>query len=341
MNERLLNALKGQNFDGSPPIWLMRQAGRYMAEYRALRANHSFLEMCHRPDLIVEVTQLPVNVFDFDAAILFSDILLILESFGVGLRFDEGAGPLIEQPLQTAQDVLNLKAADLSLHLSPVLEAISCLRQELKVPLIGFCGAPFTVASYLIEGRTSRDFKKTKRWMLRDPASFHCLLHKLAVSTIDYLKMQIKAGVQAVQLFDSWASVLAPHQFREFSLRYMSMIVQELQPLQVPIILFCRGSSAFAELLAEAQPAAISLDWNGDIARIRQKLPRSIALQGNLDPDVLYAPLDHVRKEASHMLQSMQGDPAYIFNLGHGIAPDTPVDAVKILVETVKCNAVV
>lgn len=337
MNEKLIRALKGKNSEG-PPIWLMRQAGRYMPEYRAIRGKHSFLEMCRNRELITQITKLPIEVFDFDAAIIFSDILLILETFGVGLRFEEGLGPILEKPIHTPLDIAHLQARDLDQHIQPTLEAISILRKELKVPLIGFCGAPFTVASYLIEGKTSRDLKKTKQWMMREPDSFHKLLQILTSLSIQYLKKQIEAGAQAIQIFDSWASVLSTSQFHTYSLAYMQKIMDALAPTTVPVILFCRGSSVFAEQLASISPAGISLDWNGDIGLIRQKIPQSVALQGNLDPDILYAKPSTIKQEVQCMLNKMRQDPAYIFNLGHGISPDTPTDAVKLLVDIVKNN---
>ncbi|MBA3817228.1 MAG: uroporphyrinogen decarboxylase [Parachlamydiaceae bacterium] len=334
MNQLLLQALKCRN-QGRAPVWLMRQAGRYMPEYRALRTKYSFLEMCHNPELVAEVTLLPIRSFGMDAAILFSDILVIPEALQVGLRFDDGVGPIIERPLNTAADVDALPAVNMREALNYVAEGIALLRPQLDVPLLGFCGAPFTVASYMIEGKSSRDLRKTKEWMLRDPISFHKLLDRLADDAIDYLLMQADAGVQAVQVFDSWAGVLAPGQFREFSLAYLEKIVRKVES-RVPVIVFCRGSSIFAPELAEIQPSAISLDWHCHPSKVRQALPQNIALQGNLDPDILYAPLPVIRKEVTNLLKSMQGDPGYIFNLGHGITPGVPVEAVRELVDCVK-----
>lgn len=335
MRSLLTDALHSRN-SGRPPVWLMRQAGRYMPQYRKIRANHSFLEMCHNPELAAAVTLLPINAFDMDAAILFSDILVVLEALEVGLHFEEGIGPVIERPLSCAEEIDRLPNPNMAEALSYVGEAIKILKPNLKVPLLGFCGAPFTVASYLIEGKSSRDLKKTKQWMLRDPEGFHRLLSLIARHTIDYLRMQVKAGVSAIQIFDSWAHVLAHEQFKEFSLAYMEQIVNALKSSGVPIILFCRGSSVFAPLLASLSPAGISLDWNSNIATIRSQIPTGITLQGNLDPDILYGPLYLIQKEVKRMLKSMKGDPAYIFNLGHGISPDISMDAVKTLVETVQ-----
>jgi len=334
-NDRLLKALSCQN-TGRPPVWLMRQAGRYMPEYRALRAKYSFLDMCHQPELVVEITQLPLTVFGMDAAILFSDILVIPEALGLGLRFEDQVGPILERPLKTPADIAALPVLDVSDSLSYVAQSIRLLKERLEVPLLGFAGAPFTIASYMIEGGSSPALKKTKQWMLRDPVSFHRLLEKIADDTIAYLNLQIDAGVDAVQLFDSWAHVLGHVQFREFSLAYLKRIVEGLKPRNVPVILFCRGASVFAKQLAEAAPAGISLDWNTDITQMRLTIPQSIALQGNIDPDLLYAPKEVIQKELDRLITGMKGDKGFILNLGHGIHPDTPVDAVKYLIDAVK-----
>lgn len=332
MDALFLQALKCKN-TGRPPIWLMRQAGRYMPEYRALRAKYSFLEMCHQPELAAQTTLLPIQVFGMDAAILFSDILVIAEALGVGLRFEEHAGPIIERPLTNDQDVANLVEPKISESLKYVADAIRFVKPQLNIPLIGFCGAPFTLASYMIEGKSSRDFKKTKQWMLRNPQGFHKLLELITKCLIQYLKMQIAAGVDAIQIFDSWAHVLAGQQFREFSLLYSQKIIQALN---FPILLFCRGSSIFGEQMAKVRPAGISLDWQCDIGAMRRNIPSHIALQGNLDPDILYAPHQVIIKEAEHILNQMKGDKGFIFNLGHGMHPDIPVDAVKTLIDYVK-----
>ncbi len=337
MNDLLLQALQGRNA-GRPPIWLMRQAGRYMPEYRALRAKHSFLEMCRNPELAVEITQLPVRVFEMDAAILFSDILVVAEALGVGLRFEDKLGPIIERPLRNAQDVDQLPQVEVSEKLDYVGQAVRQLRTCLKAPLIGFCGAPFTVASYMIEGGSSRDLKRTKQWMLRDPASFHRLLSKIADCTIAYLRLQIESGIQAIQIFDSWAHFLGHMQFREFSLAYLEKLLQGVHASKIPVVLYCRGSSVFAQQMAALNPAAISLDWQVDITQLRQTIPATVALQGNLDPDILYAEPFVIRQEATRILRGMRRDKGYIFNLGHGVHPDTPTDAVKILVECVKSS---
>lgn len=289
MNDTFLQAIHCRNTSG-PPVWLMRQAGRHLASYRALRHRYSFLEMCHEPDLIAQVTLLPIEAYDMDAAILFSDILVVAEAMGVGLRFEDQVGPIIERPILTRQDIERLPPPDMS-KLQYVAQGIRQLKKQLQVPLIGFCGAPFTVASYMIEGKSSRDLKKTKRWMLRDPEGFHALLKKIVEWSSAYLQLQIEAGVQAIQIFDSWANVLSHHSFREFSLAYLDDLLNCIRHTATPAILFCRGSSVFAPQLAELQPSCIGLDWNCHMSDMRRVIDRSIALQGNLDPDILYAPL--------------------------------------------------
>lgn len=334
MDRLLLNALACKN-EKRPPVWLMRQAGRYLPEYRAIRARHSFLEMCHHPELIAEITLQPIKRFGFDAAILFSDILMIPEVLKMGLRFEEGIGPIIDHPVRDYEGVKKLSHPDLSQELSFMSEGIKILKKELNVPLLGFCGAPFTVASYMIEGGASKDLRKTKTWMVREPEGFHLLLNKIADLTVDYLNMQILAGVDAVQIFDSWAFVLAHHQFREFSHSYIQKIKQGLIK-DIPFIIFCKGSSVFAPEFVEMSPQAISIDWNADLSKLRQKIPSTIALQGNLDPDILYGSKAFVRQEVLRILKGMEGDQGFIFNLGHGIHPDIPLESVYTLVETVK-----
>ena len=307
-----------------------------MPQYREIRADYSFLEMCHNPEIAAEVTLLPVRYFGMDAAILFSDILVIPEALGVGLRFEEGAGPIIERPIRTISDIESLPMPNIPEALNYVAQTIKLLKSELTVPLIGFCGAPFTVASYMLEGGSSPNLKKTKQWMLREPQSFHKLLSHICECTIDYLNMQIDAGAQVLQIFDSWAGHLGHAQFREFSLAYLEKILYGLKNPDVPIIIFCRGSSVFASQIAEIAPTGISIDWNADIAHVRSIVPSSIALQGNLDPDILYAPHNVILREAKKILHGMKNDPGFIFNLGHGIHPDIPVDAVSALVDCVQ-----
>lgn len=332
MDRRFLDALQCRN-EGRAPVWLMRQAGRYLPEYRALRAKHSFEELSHIPELIAQATCTPFARFPFDAAILFSDILLITEAIGKTFHFHEQKGPVLDTPLRDAGDVDKLPSADLN-ALSAVLEGIHLLIPVLKIPLIGFCGGPFTVASYLIEGSSSRDLRKTKKWLYQDPESFHRLLNRLTEMQITYLKMQIAAGVSAVQVFDSWAYFLPEREFNSFVLPYLSRIVREIE-VHVPVILFCRGSSLFAKALATAKPACISVDFSRHLADVRQDVGPNIALQGNLDPDLLASSPAQTALCARELLKSMRGDKGYIFNLGHGVLPETPLESVERLLEAV------
>lgn len=334
MDDRFLQALHCRNHS-RPPVWIMRQAGRHMASYRSLREKHSFLKMCHEPDLITQVTMLPIHRYEMDAAILFSDILVIPEAMGVGLHFEDQKGPIIERPIVTRQDIEDLPLPDPS-KLEYVAQGIRQLKSQLKVPLIGFCGAPFTVASYMIEGKTSKDHKKTKQWMYRDPAGFHLLLKKISDWTKSYLLLQIQAGVDAIQIFDSWANALSHFSFQEFSLAYLQHLLQGIKHTSIPVLLFCRGSSVFAPHLAQLNSAGIGLDWNCNMKAMRSVIPSSIALQGNLDPDILYAPLDRIESEVQRHLNEMKGDSGFIVNLGHGLHPDVSEEAVQTFVNCVK-----
>lgn len=334
MNNCFLKALHCQNHSG-PPIWFMRQAGRHLASYRALRQKHAFLQMCHEPDLITQVTLLPIQAYEMDAAILFSDILVIPEAMDLGLRFEDHVGPIIERSITSRQDVDALPLPDPT-KLNFVAEGIRQLKSVLKVPLIGFCGAPFTVASYMIEGKTSRDHKKTKQWMVNDPEGFHALLKKIVDWTHAYLLLQIEAGIDAVQIFDSWANALSHRAFREFSLSYLKELLTGIHHTKIPTILFCRGSSVFAPQLAELNPAGIGLDWNCQMHAMRRSIPHFIALQGNLDPDFLYAPKQRLVRETEILLDEMSGDPGFIFNLGHGVPQDVSEDAVRTVVDCIK-----
>lgn len=326
---RLLDALQCQNHD-RPPIWLMRQAGRYLPEYRAIRRGRSLLEMFHCPKTIVEVTELPLDILKVDAAILFSDILTVFDGMQIRYDFQEEIGPVVFDSAEAIQMRPPHEAY------SHVMQAIQTLKKRLQVPLLGFAGAPFTLASYLIEGKSSRDLKKTKQWLYREPESFSKLLDTITEATIAYLRCQIEAGVDAIQLFDSWANALGVWEFHEYSLKPMQKI---LEAVDVPVILFCRGSSLFAKELAALNPAAISIDWSGDLPTIRQSIPPSIALQGNLDPMLLYGSQTQIAAAIDRLLDGMRGDPGYIFNLGHGLLPDIPVKNVKFMVDYVRLRS--
>jgi uroporphyrinogen decarboxylase len=337
-NRLLLDALEGCNHAGRPPIWLMRQAGRYLPEYRALRHHYPLLAMFHEPDLIAHITMLPVERLGVDAAILYSDILIILDALGIFWNVRAGVGPVIDPVVQTFEQVAALRARPVAEALRFVFEGIAQARKALKVPLIGFCGAPFTVACYMIEGKTSRDFHAAKRWMYRSPSEFHSLLSLLTDLSVDYLNGQIDAGVDAVQIFDSWAHALSPRCYRQFCLPYLHRMVQAIAPRKIPIILYSRGSLSFAGLLAECSPAAIGLDWQCELSALRQQLPPGLTLQGNLDPCALFAAENELAAEIDRVLHPMQKDPSFIFNLGHGVLPETPIRAVEQLVDRVQSS---
>lgn len=334
-NQLMLDALSCKN-RSRPPVWFMRQAGRCLPQYRALREKYSLLELFHHPELIAEITLLPVKVLDVDAAILFSDILVVLEAFGIRYDFQEGVGPVLHSPLKSSHDIKALCKRDVKESLGYVEKAIHLLIPQLNVPLLGFCGAPFTIASYLIEGGSSREFKKTKQWLYEDPDSFHHLLEKITEVLVEYLKLQIHAGVSAIQIFDSWANILGYRQFKQCSLNYLKHIIDQLKESRIPIILFCRSSSLWAQELVELGPSAISLDWNSHMASIRKQVGGGVALQGNLDPAIFYGSDQFILSEARHLLQTMHKDPGFICNLGHGMLPDVSVDKIRLLVECVK-----
>lgn len=320
-----------------PPVWMMRQAGRFMKEYWDIKNKYSFLEMCKTPELAADVTMLPVDLLGIDAAILFSDILVTGEAMGGELSFTQGVGPKFANPVRTQADVDRLHTG-VNDKLQYVADAIKVIQQRLeyKIPLIGFAGAPFTVMSYLVEGGSSKDFKLTKLMLHNQPDLAHQLLSKIADVTTDYLNLQIAAGVNAVQIFDSWAQALAWDDYKEFSHYYITKIISGLNRKDIPVISFCKGSSVFAPLMAEAKPDVISIDWNVDLLDIKNRLPKGIAVQGNLDPFVLYADKKVIKERIHRLFDRMKGEEGFIFNLGHGIMPDIPFDNVKYAIEVVK-----
>ena len=320
-----------------PPVWMMRQAGRFMPEYWEIKNKYSFLEMCKTPEIAADVTMLPVDLLGIDAAILFSDILVTGEAMGGDLSFTQGLGPKFANPVRSQADVDQL-LTDVDDKLQYVADAIKVIQQRLngRIPLIGFAGAPFTVMSYLVEGGSSRDFKLTKLMMHNHPELAHRLLAKIAKVTIDYLNLQIEAGVNAVQLFDSWAMALSWDDYREFSHRYNTEIISKLNRKDIPVISFCKGSSVFAPMMAEAKPDVISVDWNADLLDIKKKLPAGMAVQGNLDPHILYADKKVIKERIHRLFERMRGENGFIFNLGHGIMPDIPFDNVKYAVDLIK-----
>ncbi len=335
-NDLLIRAAFSQQTE-RPPVWMMRQAGRFMKEYWDIKNKYSFLEMCKTPEIAADVTMLPVDLLGIDAAILFSDILVTAEAMGGQLSFEQGVGPRFANPVRSKADAEALQT-DVSHRLQYVADAIKVVQQRLQgsIPLIGFAGAPFTVLSYLVEGGSSKDFKRTKLLLHNEPELAHVILQKIADVTVDYLNMQIAAGVNALQLFDSWALALSWDDYKTFSHRYNAEIIARLNRKDIPIISFCKGSSVFAPLMAEANPDVVSIDWNADLRTVKESLPQGIAVQGNLDPFVLYADKKVIKERILHLFERMRGQEGFIFNLGHGIMPDIPFDNVKYAIEVVK-----
>lgn len=318
------------------PIWLMRQAGRYMAEYRAVRAKTSFLELCKTPSLATEVTVTAAERLGVDAAIIFADILLILEPMGVDLEFADGEGPVIHNPVRQASDVGRLRQLEDVSALEFVNEAIRQTRRALKpnIPLIGFSGAPFTLASYLTEGAGSKNYVHTKRLMYNDRGAWHAMMSLIAASLVKYLNAQIDAGAQAIQIFDSWVGCLSPDDYREFVLPHTRSVIQNIKP-GVPVIHFGTGTAALLELMREAGGDVIGLDWRVRLDEGWQRVGHDIAIMGNLDPVALFADREVLKAHAKRVLDQADGRPGHIFNLGHGILPETPVENVIALVEMV------
>ena len=318
------------------PIWLMRQAGRYLPQYRRVRERHPFLEMCRQPQLAAEVTVAAVDQLGVDAAIVFADILLPLLPMGVGLRYEAGDGPLIERPVRTEADLRNLADFSIPESLGFVADAIKIVRRALsgRMPVIGFAGAPFTLASYLVEGGSSRQYQATKTLMYTKATMWHQMMEVLAHVTAEYVTLQIEAGADVVQLFDSWVGSLAPDDYRRFVLPYTRQVISAIQPA-VPVIHFGTTTGTLLELMREAGGDVIGLDWRVDIAEAWRRLGPDVGVQGNLDPVALFAEIPEIRRRARQILDRASGRPGHIFNLGHGILPETPVENVRALVDMV------
>jgi len=345
-NDLLLRALLREPTPRRP-IWLMRQAGRYLPEYRATRGRAgNFLAMCTNPQIACEVTLQPVDRYPLDAAILFSDILTIPHAMNLGLEFEAGEGPKFERPVRTPADIDKLGVPDPGSDLKYVTDAVALVRRELadRMPLIGFAGSPWTVATYMVEGGGSKAFGHIKRMMYEAPRELHRLLELLTKATILYLNAQIAAGAQAVMLFDTWGGILTPVQYENFSLRYMAEVVDALtrkaQGRRVPNIVFTKGGGAWLAKIAAIGCDAVGVDWTMDLKAARQSVAGSVALQGNLDPSALFAPPETLRAEALRVLESYGAGPGHVFNLGHGITPDVDPERVALLVETVQNYAV-
>ena len=330
-NARFLKACRREPVDATP-VWFMRQAGRYMSEYRALRERYSLLDICRAPDLATEVTLQPIRRIEVDAAILFSDLLLPLEPMGLPFDFIRGEGPQIERPISSAADIEAMRLFDPREALSHVLEAITQIKRELagRVPLIGFAGAPFTLASYAIEGGHSNNFAKTKALMYGHPDAWHLLCEKFATVVSDFLSAQIDAGVDAVQLFDSWAGALGPADYREFALPHSQRIFKAIEG-RVPTIHFGTGTATTLDLLREAGGDVIGADWRIPIDTAWERIGFDRAVQGNLDPTLLLGPMQRMFAQTEDILERVNGRPGHIFNLGHGILPSTPVEHVQAL----------
>ncbi|MFP4080711.1 MAG: uroporphyrinogen decarboxylase [Ectothiorhodospira sp.] len=340
-NDRFLRALLREPVD-TTPVWIMRQAGRYLPEYRETRGRAgSFMNLCRSPEMACEVTLQPLDRFPLDAAILFSDILTIPDAMGLGLYFAEGEGPRFERPVRDAAAIRALGVPDPEEELRYVTDAVRLIRRELdgRVPLIGFSGSPWTLATYMVEGGSSKDFARIKGMMYDDPDTLHHLLDTLAQTVTAYLNAQVAAGAQAVMVFDTWGGALSPENYRAFSLKYMQRIVdgltREADGRRVPVVLFTKGGGPWLEAMADTGCDALGLDWTVDIKDARLRVGERVALQGNMDPAVLYASPERVREETKKVLAGFGKGSGHVFNLGHGIHPAINPDHVATMVETV------
>lgn len=336
MSQRFLQACRLEPTDATP-VWFMRQAGRYMAEYRELRERFTLLEICKQPELAAEVTLQPLRIMEVDAAIIFADIMLPLEGLGVEYEIVSGVGPVVAEPIRERRQVDGLQPFAAAEAVPYLLEAIGLVRRELagRVPLIGFAGAPFTLASYLIEGRGSRNLRHTKAMIFGEPDLWHALLDHLTDALADYLAAQVEAGAQALQLFDSWVGALGPEEYREHVAPYSRRLFRAIQGTGVPAIHFGTGTATLLESMAAAGGDVIGVDWRIPLDRAWARIGHDRAIQGNLDPCVLFADFETVRRHADRVLAAAGGRPGHIFNLGHGILPGTPVDTVRRLVDHV------
>ncbi len=341
-NDRFLRALSKQAVDVTP-VWMMRQAGRYLPEYRASRSKAGdFMSLCMNPQFACEVTMQPLDRYPLlDAAILFSDILTIPDAMGLGLYFETGEGPRFKKTVRTAADVDALPIPDPHKDLGYVMDAVSTIRRELngRVPLIGFSGSPWTLATYMVEGGSSKDFRLAKALAFNSPELMHALLDKLAQSVTSYLNAQINAGAQAVQIFDTWGGALSHNAYREFSLAYMQKIVdglvREKDGRAVPVILFTKNGGQWLESIAATGATALGLDWTTDIGEARRRVGGKVALQGNMDPTMLYASPQRIRQEVATILESYGHGSGHIFNLGHGITPEVDPEHARVFIESV------
>ncbi len=341
-NDLLIRAARRQSVERTP-VWFMRQAGRYLPEYRAVREKVDFLTLCKTPDLAAEVTIQPVDVIGVDAAIIFSDILVIPEAMGMELIVEEGkGGPRFPSPLRTMEAIKKLRPVDPNTDLKFVMEALRLTKQRLqeRVPLIGFSGAPWTLAAYMIEGHGSKSFRFSKELLFSRPNDAHLLLQKLSHSVADYLCAQVDAGASVVQLFDTWGGILAQEEFEEFSLRYIRQIVEQVKNKGVPVIVFCKECGHSLKKIADCGADVVGLDWTTDIGSARNEIGHLSAVQGNLDPTMLFSTPERIEQGVSTILRKYGKGSGHIFNLGHGILPETPVENVKTFVNAVKTHSV-
>ena len=334
MNDTFLKACRGEKVDYTP-VWLMRQAGRYMPEYQEVRSKVDFLTLCKTPELAAKVTLQPVDILGVDAAILFSDILIAVEAMGMPLEFHDKKGPILGDPVRTKAGVDKLVIPDTEDSMPFVLDTIKILRRELKVPLIGFSGAPWTLATYIIEGGSSKNFMHTKKMMYQNPGLFKALMEKITATVIDYLSAQIKAGAQAVQLFDSWAGILAPYDYENVIFPHVKAAIKALKKFDVPVIYFVNDCAGLLKIVKKCGADVIGIDWRVDMAKAAKKLGKKYSIQGNLDPLVLFAPKEHIEDRVKDILFKAEPARGHIFNLGHGILPETPVENAIAMVEAV------
>lgn len=336
-NDLFLRACKKQTVERTP-IWIMRQAGRYLPEYRAIRERADFITMCKTPELAAEVTIQPVDIIGVDAAIIFSDILVIPEAMGVNLEMIESKGPKLYEPIRNLDQINNLKVIDPYKDLKYVLDAVALTKKELnnRVPLIGFAGSPWTLMTYMVEGGGSKNFSEIKKFIYNQPKAAHLLLEKISDAVAEYLSAKIEVGANAIQIFDTWGGLLSQSDFKEFSLQYIEKVISKIKRKEEPIIVFAKGVHHSLDDLANSGADVISLDWTINLGEVRNKIGSKVALQGNLDPTVLYANKDKIKEAAVKVLSSFGKGSGHIFNLGHGILPDVDPENAKYLVEVIK-----
>lgn len=341
-NDLFLRACKRLPVERTP-IWVMRQAGRYLPEYRAVRQQFDFITMCQTPELAAEVTLQPIDIIGVDAAILFSDILVIPEAMGMPFEMHEGRGPVFPNPIRNEADAKVLKDIDPTDNLKYVLDAISLTKSELngRVPLIGFSGSPWTLLTYMVEGQGSKTFSNAKKLIYSNPKLAHSILNKIADAVSVYLSAKIEAGVNAVQIFDTWGGILSKDDFESFSMKYITKVISQVKRNDEPLIVFAKGVHFSLDQLADSGADVLGLDWTMDIGQVREEFGDKVALQGNLDPTVLYADHEKIKRDAVKILNAFGNGSGHIFNLGHGILPDVPPENLKALVNVVKEESVV